>query len=140
VARFLQEYTEPQPHPSVGSAIFSESQTFNLGSTDAQSVLLPLTEGCLTNNTGVPIVIVCTKVQGNESPLVDNTFFGSTREVMFQSTNASYVFAFVNTLQSDHINSLEREQDYQEETFDYIQQSLRTICLKCKGAFMSTTT
>lgn len=22
--------------------------------------------------------------------------------------------------------------DYQEETFDYIQQSLRTICLKCK--------
>ncbi|KAF9128324.1 hypothetical protein BGW39_005165 [Mortierella sp. 14UC] len=100
LARFLQEYTEPQPHPSIGSAIFSESQTFNLGSTDAQSVLLPLTEGCLTNNTGVPIVIVCTK--------------------------------------SDHINSLEREQDYQEETFDYIQQSLRTICLKYGASLFYT--
>ncbi|KAK5799310.1 dynein light intermediate chain-domain-containing protein, partial [Linnemannia elongata] len=100
LARFLQEYTEPQPHPSIGSAIFSESQTFNLGSTDAQSVLLPLTDGCLTNNTGVPIVIVCTK--------------------------------------SDHINSLEREQDYQEETFDYIQQSLRTICLKYGASLFYT--
>ncbi|KAF9901798.1 hypothetical protein EC991_005648 [Linnemannia zychae] len=100
LARFLQEYTEPQPHPSIGSAIFSESQTFNLGSTDAQSVLLPLTEGCLTNNTGVPIAIVCTK--------------------------------------SDHINSLEREQDYQEETFDYIQQSLRTICLKYGASLFYT--
>ncbi|KAF8946960.1 hypothetical protein BGZ47_010794 [Haplosporangium gracile] len=100
LARFLQEYTEPQPHPSIGSAIFSESQTFNLGSNDAQSVLLPLTEGCLTNNTGVPVVIVCTK--------------------------------------SDHINSLEREQDYQEETFDYIQQSLRTICLKYGASLFYT--
>ncbi|KAG0379829.1 hypothetical protein BGX24_011428 [Mortierella sp. AD032] len=100
LARFLQEYTEPQPHPSIGSAIFSESQTFSLGSTDAQSVLLPLTDGCLTNNTGVPIVIVCTK--------------------------------------SDHINNLEREQDYQEETFDYIQQSLRTICLKYGASLFYT--
>ena len=74
VSRFLQEYTEPQPHPSIGSSIFSESQTFNLGSTDAQSVLLPLTEGCLTNNTGVPIVIVCTKVRVDALPLVDTPF------------------------------------------------------------------
>ncbi|KAF9104562.1 hypothetical protein BGX29_001669 [Mortierella sp. GBA35] len=100
LSRFLQEYTEPQSHPSIGSAIFSESQTFNLGSTDAQSVLLPLTEGCLTNNTGVPIVIVCTK--------------------------------------ADHINNLERELDYQEETFDYIQQSLRTICLKYGASLFYT--
>ncbi|KAF9183654.1 hypothetical protein BGZ51_003883 [Haplosporangium sp. Z 767] len=100
LGRFLQEYSEPQPHPSAGSAVFNESQSFVLGSSDAQSVLLPLTEGCLTNNTGVPIVVVCTK--------------------------------------SDHINNLEREMDYKEETFDYIQQSLRTICLKYGASLFYT--
>ncbi|KAF9938262.1 hypothetical protein BGZ75_003883 [Mortierella antarctica] len=100
LSRFLQEYTEPQPHPSLGTANYSDTQSYVLGSNDAQSVLLPLTEGCLTNNTGVPIVIVCTK--------------------------------------SDHINILEREMDYQEETFDYIQQSLRTICLKYGASLFYT--
>ncbi|KAF9961644.1 hypothetical protein BGZ72_002735 [Mortierella alpina] len=100
LSRFIQEYTEPQPHPSVGTANYNETQSFALGSNDAQSVLLPLAEGCLTNNTGVPIIIVCTK--------------------------------------SDHINSLEREMDYQEETFDYIQQSLRTICLKYGASLFYT--
>ncbi|KAF9983870.1 hypothetical protein BGZ65_001340, partial [Modicella reniformis] len=94
LSRFLQEYTEP----SHGTSTFSES--LSLGSTDAQSVLLPLTEGCLTNNTGVPIVIVCTK--------------------------------------SDNINNLEREMDYKEETFDYIQQTLRTICLKYGASLFYT--
>ncbi|KAI1316219.1 hypothetical protein EDD11_010329 [Mortierella claussenii] len=92
LGRFLQEYTEPQPNSTLGTSVFSDNQTFGLGATDTQSVLLPLTEGCLTNNTGVPIVIVCTK--------------------------------------SDYIINLEREMDYKEETFDYIQQTLRTICLK----------
>ncbi|KAG0309908.1 hypothetical protein BGZ99_000749 [Dissophora globulifera] len=100
LSRFLQEYTEPQPHAANGAVAYSESQTFNLGSTDAQSVLLPLTEGCLTNNTGLPLVIVCTK--------------------------------------SDYINNLEREMDYKEETFDYIQQSLRTICLKYGASLFYT--
>ncbi|KAF9431454.1 hypothetical protein BGZ76_000284 [Entomortierella beljakovae] len=100
LSRFLQEYTEPQANSALGTSAFSESQTFNLGTTDAQSVLLPLTEGCLTNNTGVPIVIVCTK--------------------------------------SDYINNLERELDYKEETFDYIQQSMRTICLKYGASLFYT--
>ncbi|KAF8967566.1 hypothetical protein BGZ46_000148 [Entomortierella lignicola] len=100
LSRFLQEYTEPQSNSALGGSAFGESQAFNLGSTDAQSVLLPLTEGCLTSNTGVPIVVVCTK--------------------------------------SDHINNLEREQDYKEETFDYIQQSLRTICLKYGASLFYT--
>ncbi|KAI7829471.1 dynein light intermediate chain-domain-containing protein [Gamsiella multidivaricata] len=98
LSRFLQDYNEPQSNQSAGT--FNESQTFGIGSTDAQSVLLPLTEGCLTNNTGVPIIIVCTK--------------------------------------SDHINNLERELDYKEETFDYIQQSLRTICLKYGASLFYT--
>ncbi|KAF9356951.1 hypothetical protein BGX26_004492 [Mortierella sp. AD094] len=100
LSRFLQEYAEPQSNSALGTSAFSESQTFGLGSTDAQSVLLPLTEGCLTSNTGVPIIIVCTK--------------------------------------SDHINNLERELDYKEETFDYIQQSLRTICLKYGASLFYT--
>ncbi|KAF9164190.1 hypothetical protein BGX21_010048 [Mortierella sp. AD011] len=97
LSRFLQEYTEPQSNSTLGTSVFSEGQNFGLGSTDA---LLPLTEGCLTNNTGVPIVVVCTK--------------------------------------SDHINNLEREMDYKEETFDYIQQSLRTICLKYGASLFYT--
>ncbi|KAG0033780.1 hypothetical protein BGZ82_005980 [Podila clonocystis] len=101
LGRYLQEYTEPQPHLSLGSTtLYNESQTFGLGANDTQNVLLPLTDGCLTSNTGVPIVVVCTK--------------------------------------SDHINNLERERDYQEETFDYIQQSLRTICLKYGASLFYT--
>ncbi|KAG0343786.1 hypothetical protein BG004_004998 [Podila humilis] len=101
LSRYLQEYTEPQSHPSLGStSIYNDSQTFGIGSSDTQNVLLPLTDGCLTSNTGVPIVLVCTK--------------------------------------SDHINNLEREMDYQEETFDYIQQSLRTICLKYGASLFYT--
>ena len=34
--------------------------------------------------------------------------------------------------QADQINVLEREKDYKEEQFDYIQQALRTIALKCE--------
>ncbi|KAG0052396.1 hypothetical protein BGZ83_002647 [Gryganskiella cystojenkinii] len=100
LGRYLQEYVEPQPHPATGSAIFNDNQSFALGATDPQSVLLPLAEGCLTSNTGIPIIVVCTK--------------------------------------SDHINNLEREMDYQEETFDYIQQSLRTICLKYGASLFYT--
>lgn len=55
---------------------------------------LPLPEGCLTHNFGVPLVVVCTK--------------------------------------ADTIPRLERDRDFKEEQFDYIQQVLRTVCLKCK--------
>ncbi|KAG0222285.1 hypothetical protein BGW41_006084 [Actinomortierella wolfii] len=97
LTRYLQEYTEPQSHSTLGgSTVFNDSQTF--GSNDA--VLLPLTEGSLTTNTGVPIIVVCTK--------------------------------------SDHINQIEREMAYKEETFDYIQQSLRTICLKYGASLFYT--
>ncbi|KAF9975450.1 hypothetical protein BGZ73_000903 [Actinomortierella ambigua] len=97
LTRYLQEYTEPQSHSTLGgSTVFSDSQTF--GSNDA--VLLPLTEGSLTTNTGVPIIVVCTK--------------------------------------SDQINHIEREMAYKEETFDYIQQSLRTICLKYGASLFYT--
>lgn len=78
VGRYLQEYTEPQPHPSLGATtIFNESQTFGLGASDTQNVLLPLTEGCLTSNTGLPIVVVCTKVMIYHAHIKQVTFLST---------------------------------------------------------------
>ncbi|PWN30369.1 hypothetical protein BDZ90DRAFT_229389 [Jaminaea rosea] len=39
---------------------------------------------------------------------------------------------------SDHVAQLERDRDFKEEQFDYIQQALRTICLKYGAALFST--
>lgn len=30
------------------------------------------------------------------------------------------------------MNNLEQTHDYKEDQFDYIQQTLRSICMKCK--------
>lgn len=46
----------------------------------------------------------------------------------------SVTFTVLFLLQSDAISNLEKEQDYREEHFDYIQQWLRKFCLKCKKA------
>lgn len=35
-------------------------------------------------------------------------------------------------VQADQIDVLEKEKYFKEEQFDYIQQALRTICLRCK--------
>lgn len=34
-------------------------------------------------------------------------------------------------MQADQINSLERDKDFKEEQFDYVQQTLRAVALKC---------
>lgn len=60
----------------------------------------PLSEGTLTDNLGIPIVVVCTK--------------------------------------ADAIARLERDKDFKEEQFDYIQQVLRTICMKYGAALFYT--
>ncbi|KAJ3073873.1 hypothetical protein HDU99_001829, partial [Rhizoclosmatium hyalinum] len=66
----------------------------------AHSVTLPLGQGVLTNNLGIPIIVVCSK--------------------------------------SDMMATLEREHGYGEGTFDYIQQTLRTICLKYGASLFYT--
>ncbi|TPX47848.1 hypothetical protein SeMB42_g03189 [Synchytrium endobioticum] len=53
-------------------------------------ILLPLGQGCLVKNLGIPLIVVCAK--------------------------------------SDAMSKLER--DYKEEVFDFIQQTLRSTCLK----------
>ncbi|KAJ1022790.1 hypothetical protein NDA18_005124 [Ustilago nuda] len=60
----------------------------------------PLSEGTLTDNLGIPIVVVCTK--------------------------------------ADAITRLERDKGFKEEQFDYIQQVLRTICMKYGAALFYT--
>ncbi|SPO32563.1 related to dynein light-intermediate chain [Ustilago trichophora] len=60
----------------------------------------PLADGTLTDNLGIPIVVVCTK--------------------------------------ADAISRLERDKDFKEEQFDYIQQVLRTICMKYGAALFYT--
>ncbi|TKY84532.1 hypothetical protein EX895_006434 [Sporisorium graminicola] len=60
----------------------------------------PLAEGTLTDNIGIPIVVVCTK--------------------------------------ADAISRLERDKNFKEEQFDYIQQVLRTICMKYGAALFYT--
>ncbi|KAI9027143.1 dynein light intermediate chain-domain-containing protein [Phycomyces nitens] len=70
--------------------------------TAADQVTLPLTQGCLTNNLGVSMAIVCCK--------------------------------------SDAINTLEQTQDYDEDQFDFIQQTLRCVCMKYGAALIYTST
>ena len=60
----------------------------------------PLADGTLTDNIGIPIVVVCTK--------------------------------------ADAISRLERDKEFKEEQFDYIQQVLRTICMKYGAALFYT--
>jgi len=56
------------------------------------------------------------------------------------TTNLAVPLVVVCT-KSDKVSTyLERELDYKEEQFDYIQQSLRTICLKYGAALFYTTT
>lgn len=56
VIKQFQEYTEP------GSG---EDGTPQRRSEDEESVLLPLGDGTLTHNLGIPVVVVCTKVHAH---------------------------------------------------------------------------
>jgi len=79
VEHYLQTYTEPSminnnnnitvtastSTSSVPSTIASSTpilNNVNISSTVDQQVMLPLSTGCLTNNLGLPITVVCCKV------------------------------------------------------------------------------
>ncbi|KAL0093364.1 dynein light intermediate chain-domain-containing protein [Phycomyces blakesleeanus] len=123
VEHFLKTYSEPTvnaapPVPSSSTNTASTPTTTSVPSTPlttgfvltplvttttaADQVTLPLTQGCLTNNLGVPMAVVCCK--------------------------------------SDAINTLEQTQDYDEDQFDFIQQTLRCICMKYGAALVYTST
>ncbi|KAG0737946.1 hypothetical protein G6F57_011054 [Rhizopus arrhizus] len=109
---YLQTYTEPSngivltaststssivanPNPSTSTT----TQALNT-TNHTDQVVLPLTNGCLTTNFGIPIIVVCSK--------------------------------------SDAMNNLEQTHDYKEDQFDYIQQTLRSICMKYGAALFYT--
>ncbi|KAI8075542.1 dynein light intermediate chain-domain-containing protein [Thamnidium elegans] len=109
---YLQTYTEPSNNgltmtastssssiPSTTASNFVPAPVLN---TSVDQVVLPLTQGCLTNNLGMPITIVCCK--------------------------------------SDALNTLEQTHDYKDDQFDFIQQTLRCICMKYGAALFYTST
>lgn len=74
-----------------------------------ESQLLPLADGVLSNNLGVPVIVVGAKVL------------------------LSTCSAVTLDTQSDTLEFLQKEYAYKEAHFDYIQQHLRRICLSCIG-------
>ncbi|RKP13471.1 dynein light intermediate chain-domain-containing protein, partial [Piptocephalis cylindrospora] len=108
--RFLQLYTEPSSSAATINTAPGADRDIAVdvgggggpGEDMGKEVLLPLPEGCLTHNLGLPIAVVCTKADG--------------------------------------MRTLEREQDYRDEQFDHIQQSLRTLCLAYGASLFHTTT
>ncbi|KAI8384276.1 dynein light intermediate chain-domain-containing protein [Radiomyces spectabilis] len=115
VEHYLQSYTEPTPAvnginmaPSTSTSSIPSTPTgfvptpLVTTTTAADQVTLPLTQGCLTTNLGIPIAVVCCK--------------------------------------SDALNKLEQTQDYKEEQFDFIQQTLRCICMKYGASLFYTST
>jgi dynein light intermediate chain 1 len=79
VEHYLQTYTEPSNITMTASTSTSSIQTTstsfvstpllnsssnsnNATTSNVDQVMLPLSKGCLTNNLGIPITIVCCKV------------------------------------------------------------------------------
>ncbi|KAI9087755.1 dynein light intermediate chain-domain-containing protein [Phlyctochytrium arcticum] len=91
---FFRSYTEPVERSNFNNDTFSSGPQ--------HPMLLPLTQGTLTRNLGIPIVIVVHK--------------------------------------ADLTTLLERDRDFKEEQFDFIQQTLRTICLTHGAALFYTST
>ncbi|KAM3584238.1 hypothetical protein VKS41_003061 [Umbelopsis sp. WA50703] len=106
--QYLQSYVEPyntngMTNSASSSSIAGTAPVPLVTTTNAaDQVTLPLTQGLLTTNLGIPIAIVCCK--------------------------------------SDLINHHEHTQDYKEEQFDFIQQTLRTVCMKYGAALFYTST
>ncbi|KAI8581467.1 hypothetical protein K450DRAFT_231451 [Umbelopsis ramanniana AG] len=109
VEHYLQTYVEPfnvnangASSSTFSSSVPTASAPLVTTTTTADQVTLPLTQGSLTTNLGIPIAIVCCK--------------------------------------SDLISHHEHTQDYKEEQFDFIQQTLRTISMKYGAALFYTST
>ncbi|CAH3042197.1 unnamed protein product [Pocillopora meandrina] len=83
IVRQFQEYAEPDE---------TTEDRRRSGIKDEDKVLLPLDENVLSDNLGLPMVVVVTK--------------------------------------TDCMSALEKDRDYREEHFDFIQQHIRRHCLK----------
>ncbi|XP_025115032.1 LOW QUALITY PROTEIN: cytoplasmic dynein 1 light intermediate chain 2-like [Pomacea canaliculata] len=103
LVRFYQDYQEPEesqtssPAPPRGDA---NPLHPSAPVSDEEKVVLPLSPNTLTQNLGIPIVVVLTKC--------------------------------------DAVSTLEKEHDFREEHFDFIQQYIRKFCLKFGAALFYT--
>ncbi|XP_055270717.1 cytoplasmic dynein 1 light intermediate chain 1 isoform X1 [Moschus berezovskii] len=96
LVRDFQEYVEPgEDFPASPQRRSTTSQEDK-----DDSVLLPLGADTLTQNLGVPVLVVCTKC--------------------------------------DAIGVLEKEHDYRDEHFDFIQSHIRKFCLQYGAALIYT--
>ncbi|XP_068696771.1 cytoplasmic dynein 1 light intermediate chain 2-like [Montipora capricornis] len=91
IVRQFQEYAEPDE---------PNEDRRRSGIKDEDRVLLPLDENVLTDNLGLPMIVVITK--------------------------------------TDCMSSLEKDRDYREEHFDFIQQHIRRHCLKYGASLFYT--
>ncbi|XP_029204240.1 cytoplasmic dynein 1 light intermediate chain 1-like [Acropora muricata] len=91
IVRQFQEYVEPDE---------ANEDRRRSGIKDEDRVLLPLDENILSDNLGLPMVVVVTK--------------------------------------TDCMSSLEKDRDYREEHFDFIQQHIRRYCLKYGASLFYT--
>lgn len=102
--RHFQEYIEPDDSALQSGNLPKRSGLLSPaggpGGEEDESVLLPLGETTLTDNLGLPIMVVVTK--------------------------------------TDAIANLEKEFDYREEHFDFIQQHIRHFCLRFGAALVYT--
>ncbi|KAB1264158.1 Cytoplasmic dynein 1 light intermediate chain 1 [Camelus dromedarius] len=92
--RDFQEYVEP------GEEFPASPQRRNTQEDKDDSVVLPLGADTLTQNLGIPVLVVCTKC--------------------------------------DAISVLEKEHDYRDEHFDFIQTHIRKFCLQYGAALIYT--
>lgn len=81
-----------------------------LPSVDDENVL-PVPDGVLTTNIGLDLVVVVTKVSSG----------GGVLDGIFDETPFP---------QTDYMTTLEKEYDYRDEHFDFMQQWIRRFCLQ----------
>lgn len=105
----LRAYQEP----TTSGAMPSSTSTSNLHAADA-----PLPAGTLLENLGLGLVIVCTKVSCG----LPHT----GRHTLMANRGCPGLF------QADQMNMLERDREFSEDLFDYVQQLIRTVALRCK--------
>lgn len=116
-------YQEPTSKPDGTLAqplpVSSSSNTSTTGHQHAAATQEDLPKGTLPDNLGLQFVIVCTKVK----------HFGCSFCSNSHQTRAD---GPRSDAQTDLLDQLEKDRRYSEETFDFIQQVLRTICLRCE--------
>jgi len=93
----FREYKEPDENDEKRPGTHSSSTA---PSKDEEDVLLPLDETILSNNLGLPIIVVATK--------------------------------------SDCMSTLEKENNYRNDHFDFIQKYIRKFCLRYGAALIYT--